>query len=447
MGADALRKVIIEKRSCRMSDQQFSQVPGSISKNSLIAVVKRQRVQLLGGLFVSVILPFFFRYMLNDVIDPWDQLGTSVLVTLGLLLSHLVNQKFSKYPFEDPISSTLPAAVFGFSIVVVLIIVGHLQYSRMLLFLGFLATLCWYLAMSFVRSRYYRASLAVVPVGNSYHLLSLPKVYWYQLESTVKVQELKELDGIVVDFSSDLSQSWIDFIVSAASIGVPIYDSSKLRELLTGQVSLDHVKDIGLDTLLPNRSYLVIKSIADWILAIIAAPIALAIMFLCGIAIRLDSSGPVLFVQPRVGYRGKVFPCYKLRTMHESASTNGPSYTMHGDKRITRVGRILRKFRLDELPQFLNILKGEMSWIGPRPEALSLSREYEAGIDYYGFRHSVKPGITGWAAIHQGNVANLESATEKLQYDFFYIKNVSSMLDIYISMKTVWVVLTGLGSK
>lgn len=422
-------------------------ITGSKRKSSLISAFRLQRAQLIGGLLASVALPFAIRYMLNDVVNPWDQLGTSLLVALGLLISHLLNQEFSKYPFEDPISSTLPATVLGFSLVIVLILIGHLQYSRMLLFLGFLATLCWYLLMSFIRSRLHRTSLAVVPEGNSHDLLSISEVEWLEIEPTATIPDLQGVDGIVVDFSSDLSKPWIDLLVSCASFGVPIYDSSKLRELLTGQVALDHIRDIGLDTLLPNRTYIVIKTIIDWILAITFAPVFIAVLFVCGIAIRLDSKGPVLFVQPRMGYRGKVFPCYKLRTMQDNAEAFGPSYTIHGDKRVTRVGRVLRTFRLDELPQFFNVLRGEMSWIGPRPEAIALAKMYEAGIDYYGFRHSVKPGISGWAAIHQGNVAELDSATVKLQYDFFYIKNVSLMLDIFILMKTVWVVITGLGSK
>lgn len=422
-------------------------VQSSKSKNSFILLFRRQRAQLLGGAVVAVLLPFVIRYLLNDAIDPWDQLETSMLVTLGLVITHLINQKFSKYPFEDPISSTLPATVFGFSVVIIFILIGHLQYSRMLLSLGFLATLCWYLAMSFLRSYRYRTNLAVVPAGNSQTLLSIPDVNWYQVEPAITASQLQLIDGIVVDFSSDLSRQWIDFVVSSASAGVPIYDSSKLRELLTGRVSLEHIGDIGLDALLPSRIYQVVKSIIDWIVAMAVMPALFVVLIVCGIAIRLDSSGPILFAQPRMGYRGKVFLCYKLRSMTVNAESLGPSYTTQGDRRITRVGKILRKYRLDELPQIFNILKGEMSWIGPRPEAIALAQRYEAGINYYGFRYSVKPGITGWAAIHQGNVAELESATEKLQYDFFYIKHISPMLDIFIAVKTVWVVVTGLGSR
>ena len=114
---------------------------------------------------------------------------------------------------------------------------------------------------------------------------------------------------------------------------------------------------------------------------------------------------------------------------------------------MTRVGRFIRKYRLDELPQVFNILKGEMSWIGPRPEALALALDYGRHIPYYAFRHSVKPGISGWAAIRQGNVAQVTEATRKLRHDFFYIKNISASLDAFIAVKTVWIVMSGFGSR
>jgi lipopolysaccharide/colanic/teichoic acid biosynthesis glycosyltransferase len=121
--------------------------------------------------------------------------------------------------------------------------------------------------------------------------------------------------------------------------------------------------------------------------------------------------------------------------------------TQAGDARITRIGRFLRRTRIDELPQILNILKGQMSWIGPRPEALKLSAWYEGQIPFYRYRHIVRPGITGWAQVSQGHVTSLSDADLKLQYDFFYVKNFSLWLDILVLLKTVRVVLTGSGAK
>jgi lipopolysaccharide/colanic/teichoic acid biosynthesis glycosyltransferase len=121
--------------------------------------------------------------------------------------------------------------------------------------------------------------------------------------------------------------------------------------------------------------------------------------------------------------------------------------TGDGDERITRVGRILRKFRLDELPQIFNIMKGEMSWIGPRPEAEVLSRWYQSEIPFYRYRHVVKPGISGWAQVNQGHVADVEQVHRKLQYDFYYIKYFSPWLDLLILLRTIKTILTGFGSR
>ncbi|RUW57326.1 sugar transferase, partial [Mesorhizobium sp. M4B.F.Ca.ET.049.02.1.2] len=146
-----------------------------------------------------------------------------------------------------------------------------------------------------------------------------------------------------------------------------------------------------------------------------------------------------LFRQQRMGYRGKVYQVYKFRTMRTSshvADEKEQAITKTGDARITGLGRFLRKSRIDELPQLVNILRGEMSWIGPRPEALVLSRWYEAELPFYRYRHIVRPGITGWAQVNQGHVAAVGEVLEKLHYDFYYIKNFSPWLDLLIVFRT-----------
>jgi lipopolysaccharide/colanic/teichoic acid biosynthesis glycosyltransferase len=133
--------------------------------------------------------------------------------------------------------------------------------------------------------------------------------------------------------------------------------------------------------------------------------------------------------------------------VHHSNDAVRGAMTMSNDSRITRVGRLLRRTRLDELPQIINILRGEMSWIGPRPEAEPLSRWYEAELPFYRYRHIVPPGITGWAQVNQGHVSDLNQVMDKLHYDFFYIKNFSPWLDALIVVKTVQTVISGFGSK
>ena len=168
------------------------------------------------------------------------------------------------------------------------------------------------------------------------------------------------------------------------------------------------------------------------------------------LAIKLESPGPVFFRQRRRGYRGGTFKVVKFRTMSYRADFEAgreEMMTRPSDVRITRVGRFLRRTRIDELPQIWNVLMGEMSWIGPRPEALSLSEWYESELPFYAYRHIVRPGISGWAQVNQGHVTDLESVHEKLHYDFYYIKNFSVWLDLLILGKTIATVLSGQGAR
>jgi lipopolysaccharide/colanic/teichoic acid biosynthesis glycosyltransferase len=174
-------------------------------------------------------------------------------------------------------------------------------------------------------------------------------------------------------------------------------------------------------------------------------------MLAMAMAVRLDSPGPAFFRQRRMGYRGFDFTMLKFRTMRvEDAEDEDPrlaAITGAEDLRVTRVGRFLRRYRLDELPQVINVLKGEMSWIGPRPEAIPLSRWYEAELPFYRYRHIVRPGITGWAQLKQGHVAQVDEVLEKLHYDFYYIKNFSFWLDLLIVAGTLRVILSGHGAR
>jgi len=164
------------------------------------------------------------------------------------------------------------------------------------------------------------------------------------------------------------------------------------------------------------------------------------------IGIKLSSPGPILFVQKRVGKNGKVFLAMKFRTMYRGSETAGPQWTKKDDPRITPFGHFLRKIKLDEIPQLINILRGEMSYIGPRPEQPEFVADLIKEIPYYNERHLIKPGLTGWAQINfpEGS-ASREDTLLKLQYDLYYIKNRSLLLDMGVILKTVNIILTGRG--
>lgn len=171
------------------------------------------------------------------------------------------------------------------------------------------------------------------------------------------------------------------------------------------------------------------------------------LLVLAAVAIRLDSRGPILYRQRRIGRRGREFEIYKFRSMRTDAEKDGARWAAADDDRITRVGRFIRRTRIDEIPQAINILRGEMSFVGPRPERPEFVRLLEKEIPHYHERHLVKPGITGWAQVKHEYTASVEGARTKLTYDLFYIKHFSLLLDFLIVLMTVRVALLGIGSR
>lgn len=217
-----------------------------------------------------------------------------------------------------------------------------------------------------------------------------------------------------------------------------------------GQVDLAAVNDNDIEKSVETRT----PAPAQWSKRVfdIAAALSLLIflaplLILTVIAIRLDSKGPVLYRQRRIGYRGEVFEIFKFRSMRTDAEKDGARWAAADDDRITRVGRFIRRTRIDEIPQAINILRGEMSFVGPRPERPEFVDILEAEIPHYHERHLVKPGITGWAQVKHEYTASVEGARTKLTYDLFYIKHFSLLLDLLIVLMTVRVALLGIGSR
>lgn len=194
-----------------------------------------------------------------------------------------------------------------------------------------------------------------------------------------------------------------------------------------------------------KRAYDTIKRAADVLLSLLIGCITLLIGPALALAIRLDSRGAALFRQERVGKDGRPFTIFKFRTMREDAETTGAQWAAKDDDRITRVGHVLRLTRLDELPQIWNVLRGEMSFIGPRPERPEFVRDLTAAMPYYAMRHLVRPGLTGWAQVSMGYAGTIAENLKKLQFDLFYIKNRSPFLDFVILLRTIGTVLTAKG--
>jgi lipopolysaccharide/colanic/teichoic acid biosynthesis glycosyltransferase len=193
--------------------------------------------------------------------------------------------------------------------------------------------------------------------------------------------------------------------------------------------------------------YLSTKRVLDLVAIGLVLPMAIGIAVITAIAIKLESPGAVFFWQKRVGMNGKVFNMLKFRSMTSDSEKHGSQFAQSNDMRVTRVGKFIRKFRVDEIPQLWNVLKGEMSLIGPRPEQESFVEEFNKSIPNYSLRHMVMPGITGLAQTEQGYVADAEATITKLEYDLYYIKNMSLLTDAQITLKTIYTIMTGFGAR
>ena len=287
--------------------------------------------------------------------------------------------------------------------------------------------------------------IAVVPGAAT--LANPPKTLLRSIRFTWLTGVPSEFDysGVVADFSADLEPEWEHFLAFSALQGIPVYHVKQFNELITGRVAVDHLWENTLGAVVPALIYPQFKRVIDFLGALLFLPIVVPIVGICAIFIKLETPGPIFYHQRRTGLGGRPLTIFKLRTMIHKH--DGRAYTLQDDKRITRVGRFLRQYRFDELPQIINILRGDMSWIGPRPEATSLAEWYEREVPFYVYRHIVRPGITGWAQVHQGNVAAVDAARLKLEYDFFYIKHFSFWLDAVIVAKTLRTIVTGFGSR
>jgi len=233
--------------------------------------------------------------------------------------------------------------------------------------------------------------------------------------------------------------------------GVRVDDASSVLSALTGRIPLHAVKPswfVFSDGFHRSKWNELLKRTLDLAAGIVGLLLSLPIMTLVAVAILLDSKGPVIYRQTRVGRMDRCFDVMKFRSMRVDAEKkNGAQWATKNDARVTRVGGFLRKYRLDELPQFLNVIRGDMSFVGPRPERPCFVEELRKQIPYYDERHSVRPGITGWAQVQYSYGASVEDAFNKLEYDLFYLKNTSLSFDLAIILKTVKIVISGHGGR
>ncbi len=260
-----------------------------------------------------------------------------------------------------------------------------------------------------------------------------------------------KVDMLVVALSEKRGVFPVRDVLKCKLNGIRVVDAPSMYELIFSKLMLEQITpswfifSSGF-----NRSlfFMVVKRILDVLLATFGLLVSLPFFPLIALAIKLDSSGPVFFKQIRVGLKEKSFMLYKFRTMCQDAEQRtGAMWSTKNDSRITKLGRFLRNSRIDEIPQLINVFKGEMSFVGPRPERPEFVQKLNEVIPYYSKRHFIKPGLTGWAQVRYPYGSSVQDAIEKLRYDLYYIKNIAAFLDTLIFLETIKVVLFGRGGR
>jgi lipopolysaccharide/colanic/teichoic acid biosynthesis glycosyltransferase len=425
-------------------------IPSALGRRRFLA---RLRYQLLFGLLFAVACPLV---LYNTGKAPQQWFETSTLYTGGgalvaFVVALYLFRRVMTFPGVGVLGYVMPAVGAGYALVAVGFLAYRIEYSRLTLTLAFLFALGFLFAVaSYVRLRGGQ-KFYIVPGGSSERLATIAGTDWVILSEPVPPRDPHPV--IVADLRADLSEEWERLIAEMAIKGFPVYHVKQVQESLTGRVEIEHLSENSFGSLVPNLGYRRTKRLLDIFLCMAAIPILAIPAILVACAIKSSSPGPVLFKQRRQGYRGEEFTVVKFRTMVNQQSAKTPegirksAITVQDDARITRLGHWLRRTRIDEIPQILNVLVGQMSWIGPRPEAVPLSSWYSEELPFYNYRHIVRPGITGWAQVNQGHVADLDNVLIKLHYDFFYIKNFSGWLDLLICARTIAIILSGKGSR
>ncbi|MEM0985403.1 MAG: sugar transferase [Pseudomonadota bacterium] len=414
-------------------------------KGSFARILSSISFQLLSVLIVGVLAPALLRYNFERVADKFASYDNSFIGTvIAILLGYFTFRKVAAFPRNRELMRVLPTFMISYGLVLAVFLMWRLEYSRYQFASSFVMSTVWLSLIVLALPRLKRMTIALVETAKSKSMKRISSIDWIPLSDPRSIPENQAIP-IAADFSDpSLSAEWSSTLAREVLEGRSVLNAKLVQESITGKVQVRHLSDNPLGQLSPDNLYAVIKRYLDVVFALAALVFLFPVMAVIAVAVMIDSPGGAFYHQRRVGYLGQSFTLFKFRSMRAEEPGNGSS---DPTKRITRVGRFIRKTRLDELPQILNILLGHMSWIGPRPEVASLSARYADVIPFYAYRHIVRPGISGWAQVQQGHVTSLTDVTEKLEYDFYYIKHFSIWIDILIAARTIKVMMTGFGAK
>lgn len=384
--------------------------------------------------------PFIDEAEVDQRARPLLFAATGAYLVISFVLARLRTYPYANRPYVINFVVSAVAAIMFIALAM-----ARVYFSLSFLLLYVLFTNVWFSLEAWLRSRFSLYVLAVVPGG--YPVAEGV----YQNTQLVLIDHPENLphgvDGVVVDFHQELSPGWLAFVSRCVMEDVPVISTDDFLETQRGTIILENLTTAQSVTFQKASIYQSIKRLCDILIVICTLPLWFTLMLVTAVCVKLESPGPAFFTQQRIGRRGKAFTIYKIRSMRTDSEKDGAAFASKGDARVTRVGAFIRKFRIDELPQFVNILKGDMSLIGPRPEQGKFVEEFEKTIPYFSLRHIVRPGISGWAQVTQGYAAGTDEAAIKLSHDLYYVKHLSFVLDFLITIRTMATILTGFGSR
>lgn len=421
----------------------------SVDMLSPVSTWRKYRVQVPVAILCGVLAQTLLAFSQSSWSLSGSNLQTAILIGIVANGGALVwNRNMRHFPGTRKVAFLLPFFGFSWLAALLVITVFRLPYSSSLLAAGAFGCLGMSLVFNVWLKRAQAQPFLIIPSARVSSAISqFPELQYTICSDPSELCDTKS--PIIADLHADLPTQWEANLVKAVLKGCKVYHVKQIKESVTGRVQIDHLSENALGTLAPDESYAFIRSITERLLALVLLAFVSPILLICSVAIKLESPGPALFRQTRIGHRGVAFTIYKMRTMKHvpRPATLESDITQENDDRITKFGKALRRSRIDELPQLINIIRGEMSFVGPRPETEKLSQWYSEQLDFYAYRHVVLPGITGWAQVRQGHVSSPEDVFHKLQYDFYYIKNFSFWLDVVIVLETIKVMIFRIGAK
>ena len=401
--------------------------------------------------FVPAVVLFWGYIIAHDI--QLTQVNSVIASSSAIVLSIIGLERLTQFPGQKSMVTVLPTLLSIGLIVGLILLIFRLPYSVYYLSISAVLGLVFCFVSQVILRAVTQATIGYVPIGRCRSLLDIDDVHWVELTPCFEPASHARMPfhAVVADLADkDLTAEWEQLLAETALQGTPVYNVLQVRESLTGRLPIKHLYENNLGSLLPSQTYLLFKRLMDTAVIILTSPVVIPLALLVALGVKWEgrhNGSSVLFVQQRIGQGGKLFTMYKFRSMLPCAEADGAQMATSNDMRVTKFGSFIRQTRLDELPQFINVLKGDMSLIGPRPEQLDFVERFNETIPFYRYRHIVKPGISGWAQVMHGYASDEDETKVKLEHDFFYIKNFSLTLDLLIVIKTIQTMLTGFGAR